>query len=177
MENTYWPTYEQHTMVHFSITCMFKRLYRSTIVSSIAEIASVVDNSAHCNTSQIVCDEKGSVFVGSFDWSTYLAPHDFKRITNLKKYHHFRFSSESPGIAYLKLNADSNEDEVELLKNSWEPVPHELPPILQPKGLSDERQWYLYEQVCQFCTDDCQDLVCPHHATPNPKRRRIRPEE
>ena len=76
-----------------------------------------------------------------------------------------------------KLNADLNEEEVELLKNSWEPVPQELPPILQPKGLSDERQWYLYEQVSQFCTDDCQDLVCPRPATPNPKRRRIRPEE
>ena len=60
---------------------LFKRLYRRTKVSSIAEIASVVDNSAHCNTSQIVCNEKGSVFVRSFDWSTYLAPH-FKRITN-----------------------------------------------------------------------------------------------
>ena len=141
-------------------------------MSSIAEIASVVDNSAHCNTSQIVCDQKDSVFVRSFNWTTYLAPH-FKRITNLKKYHHFRFSSESPGIAYLQLNADLKEEEVELLKNSWEPVPRELPPILQPKGLSDERQWYLYEQVRQFCTDDCQDLVCSRPATPNPKRRHI----
>ena len=129
MENTDWPTYEHHLLLghtkfapHWSFG-LFKRLYRRTKVSSIAEISSVVDNSAHCNTSQVVCDEKGSVFVKSFDWSTYLAPH-FKRITNLKNYHHFRFSSESPGIVYPKLNADLNEEEVELLKNSWEPVPH-----------------------------------------------------
>ena len=155
---------------------LFKRLYRRTKVGSIADIVSVVDNSALCISSQVVCDENGSVTVKSFDWSTYLAPH-FKQISNIKKYHHFRFSSQHPGIAYLKLNADSNEEEFELLKNSWEPVPHELPPILQPKGLSDERQWYLYEQVHQYCPESCKDLVCPRPATPNPKRRRVQPGE
>ena len=51
---------------------LFKRLYRRTKVGSIADIASVVDNSALCNSSQVVCDENGSVTVKSFDWSNIL---------------------------------------------------------------------------------------------------------
>ena len=51
---------------------LFKRLYQRTKVGSIADIASVVDNSALCNSSQVVCDENGSVTVKSFDWSTYV---------------------------------------------------------------------------------------------------------
>ena len=155
---------------------LFKRLYRRTKVNTIADIASVVDNSAQCNTSQVTCDEKGSIIAASYDWSTYLAPH-FKRILNIKKYHHFRLSSETPGIVYLKLNADSNEEEVEILKNSWEPLPHDMPSRLQPKGLSDERQWYLFDQVRQFCSEDWKDLVCPRPTVPNPKRRRVQPDQ
>ena len=95
---------------------LFKHLYWRTKVNTISDIASVVDKSAHCNTSQVACDEKGSTNVPFFDWSAYLGPH-FKRIVNIKKYHHFRFSFANPGIVYIKLNADSLEEEIKIIGN------------------------------------------------------------
>ena len=89
---------------------------------------------------------------------------------NIKKYHHFRFSFENPGIVYIKMNADSLEEEIDIL--NWKP---ELLAILQPKGLSIERQWNLYEQVQPYCTEEFQDQVCPQPTIPNPKRRRVAP--
>ena len=43
----------------------------------------------------------GRSIVPVYDWATYLGQH-FKKIAHIKKYHHFRFSKEKPGIVYCK---------------------------------------------------------------------------
>ena len=61
-----------------------------------ADIAAVVDSSAVCNVHQIVHTEDTQI-VPTHDWpSSFLLPH-FKKISNIKKYHHFHFSSSTPG--------------------------------------------------------------------------------
>ena len=32
-----------------------------------------------------------------------------------------------------------------------------LTEIIQTKGLSVDRQWYLHDTIRQFCSDDCKD--------------------
>ena len=33
--------------------------------------------------------------------------------------------------------------------------------MIQPAGLTPTRQWYLYNEIRQYCTDSTKDLVCP----------------
>ena len=135
-----------------------------------ADIAAVVDNSAVCNVPQLVHTEDCAV-VPPRDWATFLVSH-FRKITNIKQYHHFRFSSSCPGKFFVRLHADTTEVELSLLRDDWHPVPDHLPPQIQPKGLSDERQWYLYERIRPFCSVEHRDTVAPQPSLPNPKRRR-----
>lgn len=149
---------------------LFKRLFKRTKVDCLADIAHVVNKSAICNTSQVVCSEDGIMTVPIYDWSTFLAPH-YKKVTGIKKFHHFRFSSSSPGTVFIKEYADSDEEALVIQRHDWIRDTRDLPPIITPKGLSEERQWYLYESIRQFCLNN-KDITCPLPTTPNPKRRR-----
>ena len=155
---------------------LFKRLFKRTKVDCMADIAAVVDTSAVCNVPQIVHSEDTQI-VPTHDWSSFLLPH-FKKISNIKKYHHFHFSSSTPGTVFVKEHADTPEVPLPILRHSWQPTQGELPPRVEPKGLSDERQWYLYERIHPFCAHEHRNTVTPEPATPNPKRRRTpAPEE
>ena len=50
----------------------------------------------------------------------------------------------------------------------WSPHPKELPPIVPPKGLTAERQWYLYGSIRPFCPDGDKDTTCPLPDVPKP---------
>ena len=122
---------------------LFKRLHRRTNITSLDDIAATVNNSAKCNTAQLVVKTDGEVIVPTFDWKSFLENH-FKRIPAIKKYHHFRFSSDIPGSVFLKLSGETDEREMVLLKDEWNPLTEHGPNLLPPPGLSPERQWYLY---------------------------------
>ena len=76
--------------------------------------------------------------------------------------HHFRFDSEFPGIVFVKNSSSDVEQQIQLFKDvSWSPSPDELPQRIVPLGLSIERQWYLYDKIRDFCSDEAKDIVCP----------------
>ena len=79
---------------------LFKRHYRRTKVGSLRSLAQVVNESAECNFAQLVCDEEGRTIVPTYDWTDFFAPH-LKKIQNIKKYHHFRFTSSKPGTVFV----------------------------------------------------------------------------
>lgn len=146
---------------------LFKRLFKRTKVDCMADIAKVVEDSAACNSAQLVYTEDGTSIVPMRDWVSYLAPH-FKRVANIKKFHHFHMSAVSPGVITLKTHADSKEQSLSVLRDGWTPSHLELPPRLVPKGLTEERQWYLFDQIRQFCSTN-KDVTCPRPLTPRPK--------
>lgn len=78
---------------------LFKRLFKKTKVDCMADIATVVNDSALCNVAQVVHNENTEI-VPTRDWPTFLLPH-FRKISNIKRYHHFRFSSSSPGTVFV----------------------------------------------------------------------------
>ena len=55
-----------------------------------------------------------------------------------------------------------------LLKDDWSPSATDLPPVINPPGLSAERQWYLYDNIREYCPPHCQDVVCPLPQVPKP---------
>ena len=65
--------------------------------------------------------------------------------------------------------------EVKLWKGRQELIENELPPIVPPKGLSSERQWYLYDNNRRYCRDKCKNLTCPIPDTPQPSSRHSTP--
>ena len=154
---------------------LFKRLYKRTKVSSLKDVAEVVNKSAECNFAQLVSREDGSTIVPTYDWTSFFAPH-FKKIVGIKKYHHFRMSSSQPGVVFLKEHSDTPEVKLSLLKQSWTPTKEELPNVVPPKGLSAERQWYLYDQIRPYCPDEDKDATCPMPTEPKPGRSTPAPE-
>lgn len=155
---------------------LFKRLYRRTRIGSLQTIAEVVEKSAECNAAQLVVEDDGRVIVPTYNWTDFFATR-FKKIPGIKKLHHFRFPSTECGVVYTKLQSDGKETKVKLLKDpSAEVDVNELPSVVQPKGLSTERQWYLHDQIREFCPENDRDVTCPLPSVPRPVSRQNTPE-
>ena len=143
---------------------LIKRKFRKTDVSSLDDLARVVDESAVCNICQLVDAQDGSTIVPSRDWARFLSSH-FRRLDGIKQYHHFRFERDHPGVVFLKKTAVAEEEERVLLRGVWSPTPADKPPSITPQGLSLERQRYLFEKIREYCREDVRDLVCPNPDT------------
>ena len=150
---------------------LVKRKFRKADVSSLDDLARVVEESAACNICQLVGAQDGSTIVPSRDWAGFLYSH-FRRLDGIKQYH--------PGVVFLKKTAMAEEEELHLLRGVWSPSVVEKPPSIAPAGLSLERRKYLYEKIRQYCREDVRDIVCPPHTptleTPSKQRPDADPE-
>ena len=46
--------------------------------------------------------------------------------------------------------------------------PDILPEVVQPRSLTAEKQWYLYEKIREFCPGASKDKTCPLPSVPKP---------
>lgn len=156
---------------HFGL---FKAKWRHCSVETLEQVAGCVLQSSknRHNIPQLVKDpEKPVIF---YDWAVYLSQY-FKCIPSLKKYHHFCMSSDKPGVILLKEYATDNGHEVNIMKkNALVPNGCHLPEIIEPKGLDPSRQWYLYDEVRQFCLNSSS--ACPKPIVPKPSVLNIKAE-
>ena len=91
------------------------------------------------------------VLLSTFNWTDFFAPHR-KKVTGINKIHHFRFPFSEPGVVYIKEHSDEVVEKREVvLKPGWAPDPSLLPSVIPAKGLSMERQWYLFDKIREFC--------------------------
>ncbi|XP_071948388.1 uncharacterized protein [Antedon mediterranea] len=141
---------------------LLKQRYFRCFVSSLTDMEDVVHTSSTTgvNIPQLVANEGGKVFVKAYDWNSFLSPY-FRKLPNILKMHHIRFSSENPGMVYYKEYIDTPEQSLQLLKNV-----NNIPPLILPEpipypGLSLKRQSYLYDSVREFCKFEARDIVCP----------------
>ena len=114
------------------------RKFKRSIVGCLADMERVVTESARGNIPQLVGNEKGEVFVPTYDWKTYLAQ-CFKKVVEIKRFHHFIFNKGSQGSVTLREASDKEESVQKLLLA--QPPSDQLPPLVQPEGLSPQRQW------------------------------------
>ena len=145
---------------------LLKRRLRRERISCLEDLAAVVEASGDVNSAQLVGREDGTRHVPIYSWSAFLSPH-FRKIPQLKRYHHITISSEAPGTLSLKLAADGETEQLHLLRDGWEPTSDELPPVLPPCHLTPERQWYLYNHIREYCLEATKDIVCPKPLTPH----------
>ena len=139
----------------------FKKKVRTTPMSSLYEVAGVCDGSGDSNFAVLVGCHDGKIQVPTYNWSQHLGTF-FRRVPNIKLFHHFRMSDREPGTLYCyrHLN-DVSPQQFQLLKKGVMNVPPQLPPVIQPDGLSEERIKYLYDEIREFCSDETKDLVAP----------------
>ena len=141
---------------------LLKQRFRRTFVSSLQDIVDVVNTPADVNVAQLVGTQDGEVVVPTYDWVSFLGKH-FRKVPQIKSHHHFEFSSSTPGDVSMKLyNSSSSSNFRMLVDRRWTPSPDELPTQIPPVGLSNERKWYLYNQIGEFCREGTENLVCPH---------------
>lgn len=126
----------------------------------------MVERSSRVNIAQLVGSQSGEVLVPTYDWLSFFAA-SFRKLSGIKKYHQFTFTNNYPGQVLLKEYSDStNITHYELLKSDIPFTSGDLPPTITPQGLSDKRQWYLYEKIRPFCSERTNDLVCPLPTVP-----------
>lgn len=128
----------------------------------IDDLARIVERSSNVNIAQPVGNQlTGERIVPLFNWHNYLQA-KFRKLSHIKQIHKFVFSSDCPGTVKISEFSNTVESTITLLRDAtWSPSPAELPQLLYPSGLSNERQWYLYEKIRDFCSDDTKDIVCP----------------
>lgn len=90
---------------------IIKRSYKVNYVSSLYEFAEMVESSSTSgvNKAQIVGTHDGKVIVPVYDWSAFLEQY-FVKLPGIKKFYHFRFSTEEPGKLYFKEYSTSLSD-------------------------------------------------------------------
>ena len=145
---------------------MLKRKFRLTTVGCLSDIATVVNQSAVMNYSQLVGDQSGNVIVPTYDWVTFFEDRTIKTaLRGIKSMSHFRFTSHKPGTVCVCTSSAAirnDERKIDILNDSsWRPLSSDLPSLVHPEGLSLTRQWYLYNKIREFCPSEVQDLVCP----------------
>ena len=130
---------------------LLKQRFRLTRVDCTDELTR--ERSSNVNIAQPVGNQR---IVPLFDCHNYFEA-KFRKLT-----HKFVFSSDCPGTVNISEFSNTNESTITLLHDAtWSPSPAELPQLLYPTGFSNERQWYLYEKIRDFCSDDTKDIVCP----------------
>ena len=138
---------------------LLKQKYQYTAVNSLDDIVKLTESSSVANTSQLVGEQDGSVVVPFYNWQGFLSPH-YNRLNGIKSYHHFKITAPSPGVVEARIESDSNPKLFNLQKHgNWNTA--SLPEQIIPPGLSNKRQWYLYDKIRQFCSEESKDLVCP----------------
>ena len=150
---------------------LLKQKTRRTHIECLDDILCAVDKSACVNHTCLVGTQDGEVLVPTYDWVSYFATY-FKKIPQIKSYHSFKIDVDAPGKITCKEYSNSVSTTFDIIKVPGVlPTTGELPPIIAPSGLSDDRQWYLYDKIQPFCSERSRDLTCPLPTVPRSSRR------
>ena len=152
---------------------LFKRQFRRATVDTMYDIIRVMKEStiAGKNIPIPTVDPIGARNCQWYDWTSFLGNY-FRAIPGITQYHHFQASREFPGEIVCRKFANSDDVKFQLLKkgiNVSSFSSSDLPPIVTPKGLDAQRQWYLYEQIRPFCHSNlAKDITCPKPTVSKP---------
>lgn len=159
---------------HFGL---IRQRYRRSQIYTYEQLAKVIEASTpneynHCHRVQGNNDSHNKVIYR--DWTSWLSKY-FTTVPKITNYHHFMMSNKKSGTVSLKINMDSAEETVNIIKTSFDFESTRVypPGRLHPVGLSDERQWYLYSQIRQHIPDECdKNITCPKPTCSKPKPKK-----
>ena len=173
-------TQHHHTFFSFGwpyqVWCfgLLKQRFRKSVVTTLEDLCICVEESADVNIAQLVGTHDGHNIVRTYDWANFLANY-FKKLQGIKSYHHFFLCKENPGVVHVKKLNDQPSQPFRILTSEVFPTATEMPLPVEPKGFSLEREWYLYDQIREFCEEGKQDLLCPLPSRPRQRSIGIPP--
>ena len=131
-----------------------KQKYRKGDIDTVAHLADAVNSSAAFNEAQTFCWDWRA-------WDSYLKE-SFMPVKNITGYQRFCFSAAKPGEVEMSCSDKFPDRTINILK-----VPGtsftiaDLPPVLEPEGLSRDRAAYLFKEIRQFCHEESRNITCP----------------
>ncbi|XP_064646740.1 uncharacterized protein LOC135499730 [Lineus longissimus] len=142
---------------------LFKRKFRSTKVDCLADIEQVAVDASPREVllTQLCGNEAGDVIVPVRQWDTYLSQF-YRKLPEIKPLHHIEFLQD--GSVNTRYMSESNTVSQNILKCDRADVGQGKPEVIVPKGLNEQRVAYLYNDIREFVSDECKDLVCPKPA-------------
>lgn len=157
---------------------LIRKRYRRSNIGTIEDLVQTILTSS--DNGHNVCQQVGNygTTVDSQplvyrNWSSWLLKF-FRKIPDITSYLHLKVVKNKRGIVSLKKAINGFDPEVYLLKRE---VPFgknrafRFPSKIVPKGLSLERQWYLYEQIrTHIPHEPDKDMTCPKPKKSKPKK-------
>lgn len=145
---------------------LIKRCYRRSQVYTYEQLAHLIESSS--KNGHNVCIRASQNKTSSViyrDWSSWLSQY-FETLKGITNYHHFVIEQKNPSIITVKEHKDGKELKIDLTKKKFPfsklHLPKRLPKQIFPKGLSLERQWYLYDKIrCHIPLEKDKNETCP----------------
>ena len=152
---------------------LIKRKYRKTRLSSLSEIAKVVEESTRGgqNRAYIIGNDDPSKPFDYYDWAEFFAKL-FTPVPLLTSYYHFRCAREQPGVVFVREFADSEEKKVVVIKPGIAIDKTARPSTMTPPGLSQERMQYLIEHIRPSVMNSIAALHAQYHQLGSVKLQR-----
>ena len=146
---------------------LFKLKYRRSTVDHLQDLADCVAGASPkgCTVPQVYGKHYG-LSHNAFEfreWGSFLRQY-FDPIENILNYNYFDFDCEKPGSVSLRVKPTDKPRSVSLLRKRFFrfPLPVRYPESVFPKGLSYDRQEYLYKEIRPFVRDHSKrDITCP----------------
>jgi hypothetical protein len=153
---------------------LLKLKLQKSEVDNLDDLVQVVEDStvSKHNLSQTIFDKEGNRIVHFYSWTKFLTNY-FKSVPHILKQHHFVFSKDNIGSVEIRETIDGERQLIEIRKDKTMSTIAGFPQEIKPSGLSNERRWYLYEQVRPHIQDpNKQDDLCPKPVYPKLKIKR-----
>jgi len=155
---------------------LIKKKYRRSKVYTYDHLVDVIDSSTtgNFNVSQTYRDNDGHENFQFRKWSSWLGK-IFKELPGITNYQHFRIEANAPGKINVKRSVDAEEETFFLLKKKTFQFDERLekPPCFTSKGLSAERQWYLYDKIRLHIPSEMdKDVTAPKPKVTNPEEKK-----
>ncbi len=150
---------------------LLKLKLRHSEVDDIWDLVNVVKESTPggYNIAQTVLKSDGQRDVFFYGWTEFLLNY-FNTVPQIKKQHHFILSQDKIGYVEIKTAVNEGSQLINLTRRGHGVTHLPFPKEITPKGITPERQWYLYEEVRQHIQDlSKQDLYCSLPSVSKPK--------
>ncbi|KAI0221828.1 hypothetical protein LSAT2_026916 [Lamellibrachia satsuma] len=117
---------------------LLKQKFRRTPVSCLDDMVRVTKESTMTgvNLAQLVGNENHQVQVPLYSWQTFFFG-SFKPLLGMKQFHHFRFSSEEPGVVFARKQPTDTEQRFDLRLRRGVHPPAQLPVHPQASASND----------------------------------------
>lgn len=140
----------------------FKMKWRKSIANTVKDVCGIATRSK--NTTVVMVGDERSVFVPTYDWSSYFKNKKGGRLQGLRLFHNFSTDKTNPGVLRYRKNSSvegETTSTVRMFPRKVKFPQNEKPEVLVPTGLSRERQKYLYEAVREYVEPSARNILCP----------------